>query len=228
VVYLPDFTNRHWQLRRLVITKKGISFALVDHEDEIDFIPLAEVESIDEMCGTEDIDDEQFIPRTLHYRKSKFRGSGGRESIFNTSRSITFTELNNEEENDESTSSLFVNAFQIATVTNGYNSGRSYYLQADSSQLKQQIICQLHDLAKLARKKAEETTWFRRIQGRVRAVYIHWIFQSTAALLIMAVRSQPPRFLCHRVLVIHFRSTLRLHSSRGALAHLIGFMQGTA
>ena len=40
---------REWQQRRVVITKDVISFAFVGEEDQIDFIPMAEIEFIKEM-----------------------------------------------------------------------------------------------------------------------------------------------------------------------------------
>jgi predicted RNA-binding protein YlxR (DUF448 family) len=180
--YFETFYRRQWQLRRVVITKKGISFALMDHEDEIDFIPLAEVASIDQMCGAEDIEDNQAVSRDSNNRKLK------QKSLFGSSSAVSLNAIEeNDEEEKKNTSRLFVNAFQIATVPDGYNSGRSYYLQADSSQLKQEVMTLLQELAKSARKKANETTWFRRLQLRVREVYVHWIFQTSAALLIIAV-----------------------------------------
>ena len=165
----------------------------MDHEEEIDFIPLAEVASIDEMCAIEDVDDDQSQPREFSIRKAKQRAQSGRDKIFSSARTNASAEADPDPEGDEGTSQLFVNAFQVATVQGGYNSGRSYYLQADSGQVKQRLIAQLTDLARAARKRAEETTWLRRIQERVRAVYVHRVFQSAAAFLILAVRRAPRR-----------------------------------
>jgi hypothetical protein len=160
----------------------------VAHEDEIDFIPLAEVVSIDEMYATEDVEGHGSFSRGFNHRILKQGTNLSRERLGN-SKKFRGTDSDSEYEND--TSRIFVNAFQIATMPDGYNSGRSYYLQADSSQLKQKIITLLQQLAKSARKRADETTWFRKIQMRVRTVYLHWIFQSAAAFLIVAVRFVP-------------------------------------
>ena len=94
---------------------------------------------------------------------------------------------------EESTARLFVNALQIATVPDGYNSGRSYYLQAGSSQLKQEVSSQLQSLVYAARKKAEVQTHFGQAQASVRRVYVSKPFQYGAALLITAVREPVPR-----------------------------------
>jgi predicted RNA-binding protein YlxR (DUF448 family) len=185
------FHCRQWQLRRVIFTKKGISFALTDHDEEIDFIPLEEVASIDEMGDTEDSEADQILVGNIA-RKLKPKLMSGRNRFSNSSAS-SFTDIEMNEDNKSATR-LFVNAFQIATVPDGYNSGRSYYLQADSSQVKQELISQLQELAKSARKKVHETTWLLKLQGRVRTAYVHKSFQSTAALLIIAVRC--PHVFC--------------------------------
>jgi hypothetical protein len=174
--------SRIWQMRRVIITRDVMSFALMDDDDEIDFIPLAEVTSVDEMCGMEDAERD----RGPGDRKL---GSKGTQSSFNLILQDFKSGIldGDGESNNESTSRLFVNAFQIATIPDGYNSGRSYYLQADSGDVKQQIISQLQMLAKNAKKKADVTSSFRKAQDRVRSVYNARPFQSATALLIVAV-----------------------------------------
>jgi hypothetical protein len=187
------------------MTKKGISFALMDQEDEIDFIPLEEVVSVDEMCSAEEVEESQSLPagqsnRRMSAMRPMLAGMvlTSRSKLFSSGKPTNNPDAeSSEQENNENTSRLVVNTFQIATVPNGYNSGRSYYLQADTSQVKQQLISQLQELAKVARRKAEGKTWFRRIQERVRAVYVHWLFQSCAALLIVAVRCRPAPYHPH-------------------------------
>jgi hypothetical protein len=171
------FAFRLWQARRVVVTKDVISFALIDDDSEIDFVPLAEVTSVEEMHGMEDVESNQ-VPRRLRDLKfspssTMLMGSGLIEG--------------NVEQRAENTSQLFVNAFQISTIPDGYNSGRSYYLQADSSHLKQHAIAQLRSLASSARKKAEARSYFRKTQDYVRAVYTARPFQIGASLLIVAV-----------------------------------------
>ena len=167
----------------MIITRHQISFALNGQEDEIDLIPLAEVASIEEMCGIEDGGGGKTLSRGK-------LGPRGSRAFLNSSRS-QFTFDAGDEEN-ENTSRLFVNAFQVATIPDGYNSGRSYYLQAESGELKQRLISELQALAASARKRAEGKTRFRRAQDRVRKVYTDRAFQSCAAVLIVAV-SRPCR-----------------------------------
>ncbi len=174
-----------WQLRRVVITKEIISFALIDEDSEIDFIPLSEVASVDEMWGVEDV-EKINRPDRRHGSNPRIQQSS-LNMLIKKSRSFVRDSSELEEVEEESTSRLFVNAFQIATIPDGYNSGRSYYLQADSSDIKQQIISQLQVLAKTAKKKAEVKSSFHKAQDRVRSLYVTGPFQGTAALLIVAV-----------------------------------------
>ena len=159
------------------MTKDVISFALIDDDDEIDFVPLAEVGSVEEMHGMEDLESNQGSRR---FRDMKFSQS----SIISQG-SAVFD--GNADQRAENTSQLFVNAFQIFTVPHGYNSGRSYYLQAESSDLEHNVITQLRTLAISARKKAEARSSFRKTQDRVRGIYTAKPFQIAASLLIVAV-----------------------------------------
>ena len=179
-------------MRRVIITKDVMSFALMDDDNEIDFIPLAEVASVDEMCGTEDVDSDLTARKGPSERRiSAKRSHSNLNVMLQDFRSGIFDE--DGEDTNENTSQLFVNAFQIATISDGYNSGRSYYLQADSGEIKQQIISQLQALAKNAKLKAEVKSSFRRTQDRVRSVYVARPFQGAAAFLIVAVNPSLPR-----------------------------------
>jgi predicted RNA-binding protein YlxR (DUF448 family) len=164
---------RTWQIRRVVITKETLSFALLDDDSEIDFIPLSEVICVEEMCGVEEANADGTT-RKIGSGLNMLQKSMGSEDI----------DLQYDE---DSTSRLFVNAFQIATIPDGYNSGRSYYMQADSSEVKQKVIEQLQALSQSARTRAEVKSLFRKVQDHVRNVYTTRIFQSSAALLIIAV-----------------------------------------
>jgi predicted RNA-binding protein YlxR (DUF448 family) len=164
---------RTWQIRRIVITKETLSFALLDDDSEIDFIPLSEVICVEEMCGVEEANADGTTRKNCSGLNMLQRSMGSEEI--------------DQQFEEDSTSRLFVNAFQIATISDGYNSGRSYYLQADSSDVKQKVIEQLQALSQSARKRAEVKSLFRKFQDHVRQVYTTRIFQGSAALLIIAV-----------------------------------------
>ena len=164
---------RTWQIRRIVITKETLSFALLNDDIEIDFIPLSEVICVEEMSGVEDANADGITRKNY--------------SGLNMSQKSMGSEILDPQFDEDSTSRLFVNAFQIATIPDGYNSGRSYYLQADSSDVKQKVIEQLQALSRSARKRAEVKSLFRKVQDHVHQVYTTRIFQGSAAFLIIAV-----------------------------------------
>ena len=83
----------------------------------------------------------------------------------------------------------FSYAMQIATREDGYNSGRIYYLSTGSKEMLDELIAFLAHRAQLARTHAEASTWFRKIQLKIRAKYNSRAFQSLMAVLIIAVRN---------------------------------------
>ncbi len=163
-----------------MITKEVVSFALVNDENEIDRIPLCEVSCVDEMIGTDDLTGDD-VDRRLSSENQP-------NNKIPKSQKNSKGKLDGEENEKYITPKLVGNAFQIATDSNGYNSGRSYYLQAASESQKQEIINHLQVFARSARKKAEVKSYFRKTQDRVQAWYTSRQFQTGAALLIVAVR----------------------------------------
>ena len=79
------------------------------------------------------------------------------------------------------------NTFQIKTVPNGYNSGRSYYLRTKPDDNCPKIIQLLLDVANAARQKALALSRFKRAQKAVRIVHDSVYFQVFVCLLIFAV-----------------------------------------
>ena len=78
---------------------------------------------------------------------------------------------------------------QIATRRDGYNSGRAYYLLADSQERLEELLDHIQRAAKAARKRAEAAGAFRGWQGRVRRVYETAPAQAVVAAVIAAVRA---------------------------------------
>ena len=77
---------------------------------------------------------------------------------------------------------------QIATLTSGYNSGRTYYLAAYSKELAHRLIDKLRKYAKVERKRAEASSLFRKWQLKVRKRYESGYVQGAMAMMIAAVR----------------------------------------
>ena len=86
----------------------------------------------------------------------------------------------------------FQNSFQIRTLVDGYNSGRTYYLKASSEDECAEVVKLLRSAAKTARKIKEAKTRFEKSQERVRVVYQSTIIQTIVAAMIVAVPSLPP------------------------------------
>ena len=76
---------------------------------------------------------------------------------------------------------------QVATNPDGHNSGRSYYLRTNSKETFEEIFPLLSNYARVARERAQASTYFRRAQLRVRSIYQHIICQSIFALIIFGV-----------------------------------------
>jgi hypothetical protein len=79
------------------------------------------------------------------------------------------------------------NDFMIETSTEGYNSGRTYYLQADSSTACQEASEKISQNSKQAIERANAKTAFTLAQQRVKTVYKSAIFKNVVAALILTV-----------------------------------------
>lgn len=94
--------------------------------------------------------------------------------------------------------SMTQNAIMINTVPGGYNSGRTYYLQAESHDSCEMLARLLRSLAKEARQRAEFNTRFTKSQYRLRKIFRSSILQYFSALLIILVRRKiiEIKFIC--------------------------------
>jgi hypothetical protein len=88
---------------------------------------------------------------------------------------------------EENTKSKEVNELMIETLPEGYNSGRTYYLQAESRAACRKIVRKLTDYSTTAHERAHAQTAFAQAQQRVGKVYRSVVFQNFIALLIIAV-----------------------------------------
>ncbi len=81
-----------------------------------------------------------------------------------------------------------LNIVQISTLEQGFNSGRTYYLKAESKEECDSISAELGCKACSARRKAEGKSRFIRSQDSVRKFYSSKPFQILSAVLIITVR----------------------------------------
>jgi hypothetical protein len=92
---------------------------------------------------------------------------------------------------DEVDQTKFANALIISTSPDGHNSGRMYYLQAKSEELRNKLVFDLTKMASEARRRAEAKTRCAESQYLVRRVFQSNLFQLISALLIVAVSVLP-------------------------------------
>ncbi len=83
------------------------------------------------------------------------------------------------------------NEFMIVTNADGYNSGRTYYLQAESNAVRRDVEQHISHNSKMAIERANAKTAFAQVQQQVRKVYASAIFQNAVAFLILTVRRPP-------------------------------------
>jgi hypothetical protein len=82
-------------------------------------------------------------------------------------------------------------SFQIRTLTDGFNSGRTYYLHSNTADECKEVFEVLRKFAEIARKRAEKYSKFRESQKWLRAVYDSNMFQLGSSLLIVMVTPTP-------------------------------------
>ncbi len=87
----------------------------------------------------------------------------------------------------ENKKSLDAEELMIETHPDGYNSGRIYYLQAESKAMCQKIILKLKQYCTAARERANARTAIAQAQQYVHKIYRSKPFQNAVALLIVAV-----------------------------------------
>jgi hypothetical protein len=93
-----------------------------------------------------------------------------------------------ESERKSETSKKKYHTFQIKTVFDGYNSGRSYYLRTKPDAESSRIVPHLRDSSEAARKRAVVLSRFKQAQKAVRLFHDSIFFQIAVCLLIVTVR----------------------------------------
>ncbi len=110
--------------------------------------------------------------------------------------------LNVDEEEDESNQSKTKKPsrmckLMIETQLDGYNSGRTYYLQAETSAACRETVEILTRSSQAAYRRLNSQTLFKKAKARVGKVFRSFYFQNFMALLIIAVSMQHSRSLLY-------------------------------
>ena len=74
--------------------------------------------------------------------------------------------------NAKSNKLKFINSFQIRTITEGYNSGRQYIIQANSDLESRSLVKQIRKLAKISRDNFLAKSQFLKAQARTEQPYL--------------------------------------------------------
>jgi hypothetical protein len=148
--------NGGYETRRVIITIEHIIFSELDQEAIIDFIPLAEMHSVDDLDGVT-------------------------TDTSNTGESTSLANIASLE-----TVASTLSAFQIRTLRTGYNCGRKYCLQAKSDFQCEELIRLIGSLAKAAKRRREKKTLYQRSREKTKKCYDSVWFQLLSAFLIFA------------------------------------------
>ncbi len=138
----------------MIASREAIVFAKVNADNEcdaqaIDLIPLSEVEGV--CCA------ETGVDSSWHDAGHKKPEHERRPGSLRRSPSTRFGDSNNIK---------FWHSFQIKTAVDGYNSGRTYHLQATSAASCAELADRLAAAAVAAKKAKEAKTRFEQSQAR--------------------------------------------------------------
>ena len=164
-------SHYEWKPMETAITSAGIFFSRPGEDSLRDLIPLFEVV---------DVKKRTDAPGEGSLRASS-TGMPKKSSISASMRNLKIADLL------EDTSEAPLHVIQIRTIENGYNSGRTYYLKAESAEMCDdwlQILRSASSRAVLLKKAGPSR--FRRLKYRIRHFYHHFVVQSFVAVLIFA------------------------------------------
>jgi voltage-gated sodium channel len=153
----------------LVLTKKDLFLGLEDQDEIRDHIPLHEVSLVSLKQDRESDNDGAETMKTTH----DFKVSGEISQAKGLLKAKTIAAFR------------FFNGFQIETIQNGFNSGRTYHAQAETKEECNLIFTTLNKYVKLARQADRNATRFERSQKVLLRLYNSFVFQSICALLIL-------------------------------------------
>jgi hypothetical protein len=177
----------------MVLTKKDLFLGLVEQDEIRDHIPLHEVDLVSlKQDRQSDDDGEEAMKTALDLTRAGDRTPA--KELVKVKTVTTFR---------------FFNGFQIETVKNGLNSGRTYHAQAETKEECNNIFTTLNKYVKIARQANLNANRFERSQKVMLRLYNSFIFQTLCALLILAVLNSDSLqygFLC----LIHVPSLLTI------------------
>ena len=179
------FLNRKFEQRRIVITNKEIFIALVNEEVTRELIPLLEIITVEEQGGKDEdpaVDPDGTTSTLTHSRSLRLQPAKSNGRLDSADDAVASTSF---------ATARHADTIKIITKEDGYNAGRSYFLQISSHTTRLQVIGLLNKHISLLRRKAEARSKFKRSQDSVKRVINSSTFQALSALLIVAVPPPP-------------------------------------
>jgi hypothetical protein len=174
--------RRTWQSRKILWTKEILYFFRARENIPIDLIPLHEILSVSAM---------RDAAHKEHDHNSQEHEHTPPDEIWTWRKMVI--EKSNESDAGELADDMnpvlsqYEALLQVKTVQQGFNSGRTYYIHADSEHHREQVVQELTKASakSLARKLAASR--FRSSQRYVRAFYESARFQILVGVLILTV-----------------------------------------
>jgi hypothetical protein len=163
----------------MVLTKKFLFLGLEEKDEIKDYIPLHEIESVRLKQDLESEGDGAEVMKTA----LDYKISGDRTPARGLVKSKTVATYR------------FFNGFQIETVKNGFNSGRTYNAQAADKNECDRIVTTLQQYAKKARNADRNANRFERSQRIMLRLYNSFLFQTICAVLILGVQISDESFI---------------------------------
>jgi hypothetical protein len=81
----------------------------------------------------------------------------------------------------------YINTLQIQTVSEGFNSGRTYYMRAETESMCWSIVDELSDVSQRAKKRAQARTNIMKLQKKTKRFYDSLAFQGVIGMFITMV-----------------------------------------
>ncbi len=157
-----------------MVTDKIIAFSKMNDEFIIDRIPLSEIISI-QANGETWTPDSRSAPTPPQNIVVPFFGA-------NTSSTVVIDKA--------------PHTFEIYTEQSGYNSGNTYYLQANSDQELANLLPRLKSMIAAAVRKTKQITIGARVHLAIKSFFGSYYFQFFIAIMIILVLRRPLMICC--------------------------------
>jgi hypothetical protein len=191
-ILIHNFCFRTWQLRKILVSKDMLYVSRTSENVPIDTIPLHEIISVTGMS------DDHRRESTMSSERVSSLHFGKRSNTTNpTSSDSNKHEMGMSENHSRATRLAsedfqfvrehYDKVFQIKTDQDGFNSGRTYYLQTNSKVERQDIIEELDHIVEKAKSKKAASSMLHGMQHKIRKIYNSYSFQMMVAFLIITV-----------------------------------------